>query len=552
MACSPPQEREKVMGVKMSCEKTLEKSYPVCRSLMGAEAWERAAAGLRDNPEAFPERIKPLTEALGLPEYLPELARLEWAYNSIKGAEAGIPEEVESICINPSVRLLELSWRNLASLLVNGKQSSLKPEKGPEKGDELVLLWQDPRTGKTRAEVPSREDLIALKILSEGISHEDAARAGGLQVGVVDAAVDTAVHRGVVLSPETRIRRDPETFPTGEITDEGFLSSPVFTLQWHITQSCDLHCKHCYDRSDRSPIGLDQALRILDDLRAFCRGRFVGGQVSFSGGNPLLYLHFNELYRAALERGLEVAIIGNPASRERIEEILEIRKPAFYQVSLEGLREHNDAIRGPGHFGRTMEFLGVLRDLGIYSMVMLTLTRDNIVEVLPLAEMLRDRVDSFTFNRLSMVGEGANLHLPEKGAFRAFLEKYMEAAGRNPIIALKDNLINILRLRKGMEPFGGCTGYGCGAAFNFMAVLSDGEAHACRKFPSPIGNVFRQGLEEIYDSPMARRYRGGCESCRKCAIRPVCGGCLSMAHSYGLDVFEERDPFCFIDDDGSN
>jgi selenobiotic family peptide radical SAM maturase len=552
MACSPPQDREKVMGVKTSNEKTLEMSYPVCRSLMGAEAWERAAAGLRNNPEAFPERIKSLTGTLGLPEYLPELARLEWAYNSIKDSAGDIPEEVEGICINPSVRLLELSWRNLIPLLIKEEQSSLKPEKGPEKGDELVLLWQDPKTGETRAEVPSGEDLIALKILSEGISPEEAARAGGLPVGVVDAAVDTAVHRGIVLSPGTRIRRDPETFPTGEITDESFFSSSVFTLQWHITQSCDLHCKHCYDRSDRSPMGLDQALRILDDLRSFCRSRFVRGQVSFSGGNPLLYPHFNELYRAALERGLEVAIIGNPAPRKRIEEILEIRKPAFYQVSLEGLQEHNDAIRGPGHFGRTMEFLGVLRDLGVYSMVMLTLTRDNMDDVLPLAEMLRDSVDSFTFNRLSMVGEGANLHLPEKKAFRAFLDKYMEAAGRNPIIGLKDNLLNILRLRKGMEPFGGCTGYGCGAAFNFLAVLSDGEAHACRKFPSPIGNVFRQGLEEIYDSPMARRYRGGCEACRRCAIRPVCGGCLSMAHSYGLDVFEERDPFCFIDDDGSN
>ena len=34
-----------------------------------------------------------------------------------------------------------------------------------------------------------------------------------------------------------------------------------------------------------------------------------------------------------------------------------------------------------------------------------------------------------------------------------------------------------------MEPFGGCTGFGCGAAFNFMAVLPDGEVHACRKVP---------------------------------------------------------------------
>jgi hypothetical protein len=56
----------------------------------------------------------------------------------------------------------------------------------------------------------------------------------------------------------------------------------------------------------------------------------------------------------------------------------------------------------------------------MYTMVMLTLTRDNLDQVLPLAELLRDRADFFTFNRLSTVGEGASLQMPEKEAFEAF------------------------------------------------------------------------------------------------------------------------------------
>jgi radical SAM protein with 4Fe4S-binding SPASM domain len=93
----------------------------------------------------------------------------------------------------------------------------------------------------------------------------------------------------------------------------------------------------------------------------------------------------------------------------------------------------------------------------------------------------------------------------------------------------------------------GCTGYGCGAAFNFISVLSDGETHACRKFPSPIGNVFKQNLKEIYDSPQAERYRSGPEQCRTCDLWIVCRGCLASAFSEGLDVFKDRDPYCFAD-----
>jgi len=47
---------------------------------------------------------------------------------------------------------------------------------------------------------------------------------------------------------------------------------------------------------------------------------------------------------------------------------------------------------------------------------MLTLTRANLDQVLPLTEILQGRVDLFTFNRLALVGEGASLYSvePEK------------------------------------------------------------------------------------------------------------------------------------------
>jgi len=225
---------------------------------------------------------------------------------------------------------------------------------------------------------------------------------------------------------------------------------------------------------------------------------------------------------------------------------MKIKMPAFFQVSLEGMKEHNDEIRGEGHFERVAKFLPVLKELGVYSMVMLTLTENNRDQVLPLAEYLRDKVDFFTFNRISLVGEGARLVPSNREQFSRFLEEYMEAARGNPIMGLKDNLINIIRRKNGRSPFGGCAGYGCGAAFNFITVLPDGEAHACRKFPSPIGNVLKQGIAGVYDSEIAARYRRGCAECERCEIRPVCGGCLAVAHSFGLDIFNEKDPYCFL------
>jgi len=146
---------------------------------------------------------------------------------------------------------------------------------------------------------------------------------------------------------------------------------------------------------------------------------------------------------------------------------------------------------------------------------------------------------------LALFGEGAQLELPEPETYQAFLTQYLQAASQNPVMSLKDNLFNILLEQAGLELTGGCTGFGCGAAFNFLTLLSDGEVHACRKMPSLIGNLKEAGLVEIYDSAAARRYRRGCAACRDCPLHPTCGGCFAVTASLGLDPFTRRDPFCF-------
>ncbi len=469
--------------------------------------------------------------------FLPDLARLEQALHFLRHTPPPLPETVDRRQINPALELLSLNWRQLSRLLDD-------PAIRPEPGQEFVLAVRKPDTGEVTVRTATSHDLLALKLVSEDMDERQAAREGGVPLATIEAILYQAMEQGLILSPPSRITRPPD-FPRGEVSDPSFFTASVFTLQWHITQTCDLHCRHCYDRSDRATMELAQGIKILDDLYEFARAHHVHAQVTFTGGNPLLYPHFNELYREAAERGFLTAILGNPMPRHRLEEMLAVQKPEFYQVSLEGLQSHNDYIRGPGHFERVLAFLDLLRELDIYSMVMLTLTRANMDEVLELAELLRDRVDLFTFNRLAMVGEGASLASAPPERFEQFLNRYMEACRDNPCMGLKDNFFNLVRHKKKMEYTGGCAGYGCGAAFNFVSILPDGEVHACRKLPSPMGNIFENSLQEIYHSPQARKYRRGSSACADCAIRPVCGGCLAVTYGFGRDIFTELDPYCF-------
>lgn len=472
--------------------------------------------------------------------FIADLAQLELASSRVLSATEP-PQSVDTVQVNPTLEIVEVSWRGLVALC---RGEEVEPQPEPQK----IGIWRHPITTELQRQPLDNRDLLALKIVVD--QHDPVQLADHYQrpVGTLDYALQRAIQRGILQTPPSKISRydTPMLDQYAEIHQR----AEVFTLQWHITHRCDLHCKHCYDRSERHDVLVDQGVELLDQMREFCLNNNVSGQVSFSGGNPVMHPNFLDLYRAATERNLNVAILGNAVSDEVLEQMITVAKPAFYQVSLEGLAAHNDLIRGRGNFATVLDFLARLKKRKMFSMVMLTLTRENLDQVLPLAELLRDKVDLFCYNRLAMVGEGANLLTPQADEYQQFVQDYLDARENNPIMGLKDGLMNIERQQRPEGIFGGCTGFGCGAAFNFVSVLPDGQVHACRKFPSAIGDLNQQTLAQVYESSAARSYRRGCLECDPCQLRPVCGGCLAAAYGCGVDPLVQKDPACFIEPAG--
>ncbi len=488
--------------------------------------------------------ITPLSDSVEAPDFLFELLQFENKIRCMQKEIQAFSTVTEIFQLNPTLEIQSAEW-NFADVYQAFLHNRFLI---PQKDNNWMLCYRHPKDEKIHVHKADDEDLLAIKIVAEELSAEQVAEKENCAIGRIENALFNGMNKGYLLGPPSKITRHWHLKEHAVPDIEAFYSVPVFTLQWHITHACDMHCKHCYDRSKRSPLTLEQGYDILENFHAFCNAHHVRGHVCFSGGNPFLSPHFQALYEKAVAWGYSTSILGNPVPRAAVEEIIQIQMPTYYQISLEGMPDHNDHIRGEGVYFRAIEFLGVLRDLHVTSGVMLTLTKENMHQVLPLGERLRGHADQFTFNRLSPVGEGADLLLPDSEAYQIFLAEYLQAMKTNPILRLKDNLLNPARYEKDMSLFGGCTGYGCGAAFSFLALLPDGEVHACRKFPSVLGNILTHSFFEIYYSDLSQKYRKGSAACSDCTLLPVCGGCMAVVSGLGKDPFKNKDPFCFFDE----
>ncbi len=149
------------------------------------------------------------------------------------------------------------------------------------------------------------------------------------------------------------------------------LRTPVpFYISLAVTNRCQGRCVHCYSflqRHEERPELTTAELESVIDQAA----RLGIFQVIFTGGEPLLRKDILELIGHARRRGLLTRLNTNSLLLDR-DMALALKKAGLGQCALsldDADPETHDRMRGlPGHHARTLENLSMLRDLGIYAL----------------------------------------------------------------------------------------------------------------------------------------------------------------------------------------
>jgi radical SAM protein with 4Fe4S-binding SPASM domain len=321
------------------------------------------------------------------------------------------------------------------------------------------------------------------------------------------------------------------------------------TLQWHITERCNLHCAHCYQEDSAKEelrfsdlLGvLNQFEELLDDLGRERALPSPPGHVTVTGGEPFVRHDFADLLEvlSAKHELFSFSILTNGTFiDEALARRLRDLNPHYVQVSIEGCRATNDRIRGPGTFDRSVAALSHLARAGVRTAVSFTAHQGNSHEFGAVARVGQDLgVDLVWADRLIPCGSGAAMRgqMLTPVNTREFFETMH--------LARAEAARSFCRTKIGMHRalqflVGGGHPYRCSAGNTLIAVEPNGDVLPCRRMPIRVGNLLEDSLVDIYNGSdlfvSLRDQDRVAEGCERCSHARRCGGglrCLAYAVS---------------------
>lgn len=322
------------------------------------------------------------------------------------------------------------------------------------------------------------------------------------------------------------------------------------TMQFDITNACNLSCTHCYQSHHKNSgaLNLDQWKSVLDQYDKLRNKLYLKPCIVICGGEPLtspiLFPFLDEIQSRFGDAKVFVLTNGT-----RIDEVV-ARKLNHYgvtvQVSLDGATALlHDKVRGQGNFNKAILGIHILRQQNVKTVIQAVLSKNTSQQIkvfFALAKTLR--VHSMNFTRLMPTGNGKKLVTNQDDEVLGGLQ-------------LRDAMLHIL---ESSEKFGVKTNtnqplyhliddkLGESGKFGFQGLVVDykGYLKISSRTDLILGNVLSDGLETMFfNHPLLRKIRNRHESeCGSCEYYMLCGGNRSASY-IETGSFLTKDPACW-------
>lgn len=183
---------------------------------------------------------------------------------------------------------------------------------------------------------------------------------------------------------EKLISPSDASIKTGEIPNPSPIPSLRY-LEFQITDRCNLRCRHCYIGDSRhQDLPLEKVFKVLKEFE-----EIQGLRLLLSGGEPLLHPNFWKINDVLRDYKFRSALLSNgtlitqeAAKKLCVHEV---------QISLDGMKEGHESIRGEGTFEKALRAIDHLQEAKIQVSVATMIHGKNLKEFERLASLIQSK-----------------------------------------------------------------------------------------------------------------------------------------------------------------
>ena len=316
------------------------------------------------------------------------------------------------------------------------------------------------------------------------------------------------------------------------------------SIYLNMTSACNLKCIYCYaatrvEHGNKTLIYSDYT-KLIDDLIAIQ----FSGQITFTGGEPLLSPNTIPVAEYAKSKGLKTFLLTNATMI--CEENVSLICNAFdeFQISIDGSTSAlHDHYRGEGSYERAIKAIELLEKKNAKYRIAMTVTRDNSNDV---ADMSNRWGNHLIFQPLFPLGRAEKSSSALSGI--EYYDVLSSCANINPFSGFK-KIVSSSQGRYRCDK--------CAIGEAELSVSATGDVYPCQLLhndDSLIGNIHNQSIVEIYNSNEAKYFRNHTveqiDGCKTCDFRYLCGGACQARHYSETGSINKAGEFCSYEKEG--
>ncbi|MBN1818518.1 MAG: radical SAM protein [Sedimentisphaerales bacterium] len=201
---------------------------------------------------------------------------------------------------------------------------------------------------------------------------------------------------------------------------------PIFVC-FYLTNRCNLRCKYCFvidEKIDKKILSAEftreETFHFVDEFYA------LGTRMMFLlGGEPLLHRHIGDIVEYIVAKGIVLDVVTNGTLLG--EKYEAVKKAHAVCVSLDGVGEVNDGLRGEGVYERAMAGLKKAMEHGVRCRIHSVVSRSNLQRFEETAKLARELGVPLTVSPPTHIGKAdfEPLNITDE-EYREFWQKYRE------------------------------------------------------------------------------------------------------------------------------